>query len=222
MNQINVNIDKKQDYEKIKKLTSDMFLEVLKMIELSQILLTTYDNDLALEIIEDDVIVDSLQKDIIVEVNNYILVHTPSALELRQLLGTYQLIGSLERIGDNLRTFAKDLIKKKIEKNENKDRIDQILLALMDRLSKTKEAYINTDHELAKDIAKGYKEYNKLTKKLIKEIKEKMSKSDNEEDFDSYVRLILLAKFFERSGDHVINICEEISYIKKGQLYHYS
>lgn len=222
MNKINVGRQKEEDLESIKKSTLDMFSQIEKMLELSKILLENNDNKLALELIEEDQYVDDNEDDVIIEINNFIITYQPVASDLRRVLATYQIVSDLERIGDNFKTLAKNFLKSDIDEKKHQKMVNEILNEIKIRIKETKEAYSTTNYPLAKSIARRDKDIDNLTKKLIDDINKKLVETEDIKEIKAFTRLLLLAKFFERSGDHLVNICEEIAYIKKGQIYHYS
>lgn len=213
---------KDEELENIKNMTLDMFIQVEKMLELSKILLDTNDNSLALELIDEDKYVDDLKNDITIEINTFILIEQPKAIDLRQVLGTLQLINDLERIGDNCKTFAKTLIKTDIDQKKQEKLVNEVLELLLSRLKEVKVAYEKNDHYLAKSIAKHGDQIDELNNKLIAELNQKLVDAKDFKEVKGLTRTIVLAKSFQKSEDHLINMCEQISYINKGQLYHYS
>lgn len=213
---------KEEELNLIKSNTIDMFNQIEKMLELSKILLDTNDNTLALELIEEDRYTDDLQNDLIVEINNFIVIEQPKAIDLRMVLGTYQLIGDLERIGDYCKGFAKTLIKTDIDEKKHQNLILKIFDILLSRLKEVQIAYAKVDHTMAKMIAKRDEEIDTLSKNLIKDLTEKLAETTDVTEIKSLIRVITLAKQFDRAGDHLVNICEQISYISKGQIYHYA
>ncbi len=222
MADIKLGNKKDKDLKNIRDLTLEMFDEVKKMSEMSKDLLKSNDNELAVQIIEEDENVDTLQNDIIVEINNFIVIHQPNTRDLREVLGAYQLISDLERIGDYFKSFAKTLIKSTIEERKQQKLVEKTLYEIDIRILETKEAYKTVNHTLAKMVAKRDSEIDKLTQDLIKETNKKLSQTNDINEVKVYTKIILIAKNLERSGEHLVNICEQISYISKGQLYHYS
>lgn len=222
MTRVVVGKRKEDELKRIKSGTIDMFNQIEKMLELAKILLETSDNSLALQVIEEDKYTDDLQNDMIVEITNFILIEQPKAIDLRVVLGTLQLVGDLERIGDYCKSFAKTMIKSDIEERKHQKLVEKILGKLLKRVGETKVAYQTLDHPLAKNIAKRDEEIDELTSDLTKDVNKQLEETSDPNEIKAFTRIILLAKTFERSGDHIVNICEQISYINKGQIYHYS
>lgn len=213
---------KEQGLENLKAMTVDMFLQLEKMIDLSKILLETNDREIALQIIEEDIYMDDFLSDITIEISNYIIKEQPIAVDLRICLGTLKLILDLERVGDYFKNFAKFTLKEDLESKTQQNLVSELLIQIQLRTVEVKSAYINLDHKAAKQIAKRDREIDEITGKLLDSVNKKLIKANNDTDVKSLSRVIKLARMFERSGDHLVNICEQISYINRGQIYHYS
>ncbi len=213
---------KEQGLENIKEMTMDMFLQLEKMIDLSRILLDTNDREVALQIVEEDVFMDDFLSDITIEISNYIIKEQPIAVDLRICLGTLKLVMDIERIGDYCKKFAKYNLKDELDSKTQQNLINELLSQILIRTVEVKSAYIGMDHKLAKSIAKRDQEIDDLTKRLIDNINGKLVKATDESEVKSLTRVVGLARIFERSGDHLVNMCEQISYINRGQIYHYS
>lgn len=213
---------KEQGLENLKSMTVDMFLQLEKMIDLSKILLEANDREIALQIIEEDLYMDDFLSDITIEISNYIIKEQPIAIDLRICLGTLKLILDLERIGDYFKNFAKFTLKEDLESKSQQNLVSELLNQIQLRTVEVKSAYINLDHKAAKQIAQRDREIDDLSAKLLANVNQKLIKANNEVDVKSLSRITKLAITFERSGDHLVNICEQISYINRGQIYHYS
>ncbi len=213
---------KEQGLENLKAMTVDMFLQLEKMIDLSKILLDTNDREIALQIIEEDDYMDDFLSDITIEISNYIIKEQPIAIDLRICLGTLKLVLDLERIGDYFKNFAKFTLKEDLDSKTQQNLVSDLLSQIQLRTVEVKAAYVNLDHKAAKQIAKRDREIDELTGKLLDNVNQKLIKANNDIEVKSLARIIKLARTFERSGDHLVNICEQISYINRGQIYHYS
>ncbi len=213
---------KEQGLENLKTMTLDMFLQLEKMIDLAKILLDTNDREIALQIIEEDVYMDDFLSDITIEISNYIIKEQPIAVDLRVCLGTLKLILDLERMGDYCKQYAKFNLKDEMNSKTQLNLVSDILNQILLRTVEVKNAYATLDHKAAKQIAKRDQEIDDLTKKLIENVNKKLVKANDDTEVKSLTRVVKLARIFERSGDHLVNVCEQISYINRGQIYHYS
>lgn len=222
MSKIVVGSRKEQGLENLKAIAVDMFLQLEKMIDLSKILLETNNREIALQLIEEDDFMDDLLSDISIEISNYIIKEQPIAADLRVCLGTLKLTLDIERIGDYTKNFAKFCLKEEFESKTQQELVSDLLNQIMIRVVEVKSAYINIDHSSAKQIAKRDQEIDDLTYKLIDNVNKKLKKATGDNEVKSLTRIVKLARMLERSGDHLVNICEQISYISRGQIYHYS
>ena len=75
-------------------------------------------------------------------------------------------------------------------------------------------AYIKRDYKEAYEICKMDDEVDELYRSIFKEMI-KLIKDENIES-DAVAQLLFVAKYLERIGDRVTNICEGIIFAKKG------
>lgn len=213
---------KEKELEKIATMCASMFTQVAKMLEISGLLLENTDTSLALDLMEEDKYTDELQSDIIIEVNNFIITQQPKAVDLRLALGTYLLVGDLERMGDYCKNLAKIIIKNNALNSKFLKQLNEINNILIERIEDTKNAYDKMNHAMAKAVGKKDEIIDDLTRELSDDVNLELTKTNDPDEVSSLTKIIILAKLFERSGDHLVNICEQISYIQKGQIYYYS
>lgn len=192
------------------------------MLNLSLILVKENDNVLAVNLIEEDLFLDQLKQDVMVEINYFIIQEQPKAVDLRLALGSYSLVSDIERIGDYFKNFAKMMLKSEIASETHRNLIHSLFNELVARLHDTKVAYSTSNHELAKSIAKRDIEIDDATSSLVDDINKRLVKSSDSEEVKALTRVLLLAKTIERAGDHLVNVCEQVSYIEKGQIYNYN
>ncbi|MGL4589304.1 MAG: phosphate signaling complex protein PhoU [Mycoplasmatales bacterium] len=213
---------KEEAVGQIKASVAAIFNQVDKMFDIAEIILESNSKEIALDLIDEDKYVDQLQKDLIVEVSNFIIKEQPMANDLRVALGSHTLSYDLERIGDYLKNFARTMIKTDGDCKGFEEEIKLMINLLQERLEETLEAFMNSDHKAAKSIAHRDKEIDELSTQLFEKINTAITQEIGKSDAKKYTRIFLLAKLFERTGDHLVNICEQISYIERGQLYYYS
>lgn len=222
INIANVGMRKDKQLAQIKDSTKEMFEQIEKMIDLTIILYENNSTGIAMEIIDEDNYLDHLHKDVIVEVNHFIIREQPKAIDLRIALGTYKLATDLVRLGDYFKGYAK-LQLHELELNEKQKKIFlENITILKQQLNETKIAYIKVNHQLAKVIAKRDEGIKARTQKIITELTKDLINETRVEEIDKTVKIIIQIRTLSRANDHLINICEQISYIANGQIYHYS
>lgn len=221
-NEINVGERKEKNVDHLKDQASEMFDQLSKMLSLSLILIKDGDNVLAVNIIEEDDYLDNLKQELMSEINYFIIREQPKAGDLRLALSTYSLCSDIERIGDYFKNFAKMMLKTGIQSETHRTIVLNLFQELVLRIEETQLAYMTSNHELAKSIAKRDSEIDDATNKLIDDVNERLTKSLDYEEVKTLTRVLTFAKTIERAGDHLVNICEQISYMEKGQIYNYN
>lgn len=206
----------------VKDHINEMFLQLQKMLELSKILLDENSNEIAVMIIEEDQYLDQMQKDLVIEINQVIIKEQPRATDLRIVMGSYALSSDIERIGDYFKNFAKMMLKSNIEERKHQKFVSTLFDEISTRIEDTKVAYESQNHQLAKSIAKRDEDIDQIARQLVNDVNRMLEESTDKSEVKALTRILVLAKTFERAGDHLVNICEQISYIDRGQIYHYS
>ncbi len=222
VNTISIGKRKEKMLAEIQEISKEMFEQIEKMIDMTIILYENSSTEIAMEIVDEDRFLDQLQKDLIVEINHFIIREQPKATDLRVALGTFSLSGDLERLGDYFKGYAK-LHLKDLELNEKQKRIFLENVAILkQQLVETKTAYLTQNHQLAKIIAKRDEGVKTRTNKIIEELSKELAKETDANEIKKLVKLIIRIRTLSRANDHLINICEQISYIVNGQIYHYA
>ena len=82
-------------------------------------------------------------------------------------------------------------------------------------LSNAVEAYVKKDKDLAITVIQADDKvdalFDSVKKRLIKEIGKKA------EDVEFYIDIIMIAKYYERIGDHATNVAEWVYYSITGE-----
>jgi phosphate transport system protein len=135
-----------------------------------------------------------------------LLLQAPVAKDLRQVSSALEMVTDMERIGDQAYDIA-DIVKKN---NDLSEMVEQLPLRDMVKqaikmVDEAIQSFVNNDRVLAKqvidedDIIDGYFEtiYNDLATKGIDR---------------RALDLLMIAKYYERIGDHATNIAEWVLY----------
>ena len=128
--------------------------------------------------------------------------------DFRFVSAALKLISDLERIGDQCADIA-DMIRftTSYDLKDFKD-LEEMSGAAKDMLSNAVEAYVKKDKDLAITVIQADDKvdalFDSVKKRLIKEIGKKA------EDGEFYIDIIMIAKYYERIGDHATNIAETV------------
>lgn len=158
--------------------------------------------------------VDRMESDIESLCMKLLLKQQPVARDLRSVSSALKMISDMERIGDQ----SLDIIEiveyvKKCDK-KSKACIEDMAEAAGKMVSDSVEAFVRKDAELAKAVIEaddGVDDlFDNLKKQLIQII------SSEKSDGEMYIDLIMIAKYYERIGDHATNIAEWVLYSLTG------
>ena len=176
--------------------------------------LSQADEELAKKIMASDIEVDQAEKKIEDICFNLLIQQQPVARDLRTITAAMKMVTDMERIGDH----AADISEMTIFMGKGKrlasfEHINKMAAETMLMLNKSIEAYIERDVAKAAEVIK----HDDIVDELFSEAKADIIKlilekpSDGEEATD----LLMVAKYFERIGDHATNIAEWVIYSLK-------
>lgn len=186
----------------------DMAAMVEQIIAMSIKSLEKQDEKLAKETVGFDEKINEAEREVERICLNLLLQYQPVfADDLRRVSAALKMITDMERVGDQAADIAElniMLIKKK-QRWELSD-ISEMARAATTMVTEAIDAYVNNDEELAKAVIKSDDKIDELfvkTKdKIINEIA--ADKANGEKAIDT----LMVAKYFERIGDHAVNIAE--------------
>ena len=154
------------------------------------------------KIYESDAEIDKLERLIESECLRLLLEQQPVARDLRYISSALKMISDLERIGDqcsDIADIAEYLYGKDQDGMESAIRIQDMASATMRMVTRAVESFIQKDLALAKSV----QESDDVVDNMFDEIKKEI------------VRLI--AKYFERIGDHATNVAEWVEFSITGE-----
>jgi phosphate transport system protein len=167
----------------------------------------TQDETLAKEIIAGDRDINDIEKTIEARCLSLILKQQPVARDLRIVTTALKVVTDMERIGDQAADIAELILR------EKRDEIYNLTEHIPEMAKETKlmvgdavEAFINVDIEKAQEIKLRDDVVDDLFDKVKDEVVAILRKSS--EQVDQCVDILMIAKYFERIGDHAVNICE--------------
>ncbi len=190
---------------------------VQEIIEVATRALTAQDLGLAKQVYTMDDKIDELELEIEMECMKLIALQQPMAKDLRVIGSILKIITDLERMGDHAVNIAKvtleigdePFIKPLID-------IPKMAKLTQDMVNKSLDAFVKSDIELAREVAKDDDEVDLLYEKIYMELINKML--DNREIVKQATNLIFIGRFLERIADHATNIGERVIYMVTGEL----
>ena len=176
--------------------------------------LVARDENAAKEIMERDVEIDHLQKKIEGICFNLLIQQQPVARDLRTVTAATKMVTDMERIGDHAADISEMTIlmgqKSQIDKFEH---ISKMATETMIMLNHSIEAYVEKNLIKAKEVI----EHDDIVDDLFVEAKKDVIELilNNPSEGEEAIDILMIAKYFERIGDHATNIAEWVIYSLK-------
>lgn len=173
-------------------------------------------HELAQDIIEKDRDINKMEALIESHCLKLILKQQPVAKDLRFVSTALKMVTDMERIGDHAAEIAEIILRLEGE------HLFKVIDHIPEMASVTKEmvigavsAFVNGDMEIAKEIIELDNKVDNLFNTIKKEIVEMLKNS--KEPTDIWLDFLMIAKYFERIGDHAENICEWAKFNETGK-----
>jgi phosphate transport system protein len=189
---------------------------VEKQIYQSVEALVNQDEKLADIIIENDDLVDKLEKEIEDKCIKIIARQQPLATDLRNIFTTSKVVTDLERMADHAVDIAK-ITKRLIAEKYIKELIDipRIAEIVKVMIKGALDAYIEGNVEKAYEICKMDDKVDAIYKQVFSELLVNMM--NNPSNITQATQFLFICKFLERVADHTTNICEWTIYLVTGE-----
>jgi len=199
---------------------NDMLIEMGALVEKSirRATLAILENDKkkAKKAIATDRDIDSLEKEIEALCLRLLLRQQPVARDLRLISAALKMITDMERIGDqaaDISEIAKFLIGKKyVIDLEN---IPKMAEATSKMVTDSIDAFVKRDLDLAQSVI----EYDDVVDDLFDAVKNDVIEliQQDHANGEQAIDFIMIAKYFERIGDHATNIAEWVVFSITGR-----
>jgi phosphate transport system protein len=186
-------------------------------IEKCNVALVKRDFELAKEVFEEEKIIDKLEHELEQSCLKILLMEHPVARDFREVSAALKMITDLERIGDQARDIAEITIEFEGEEYIKKlEHIPQMAKVVIQMVKDGVQSYINRDIELARSLDKADDRVDELFVTVMTDLIELVKK--NPDNAEQAMKLMMIAKYFERIGDHAVNIGEWVEYAITGNL----
>lgn len=189
---------------------------VEKAIEMATKALIEQDTLLAEEIIEGDNEVDKKERDIETLCLKLLLHQQPVAGDLRIISSALKMITDMERIGDHAEDISEITIMLSRQKYiKPLEHIPQMATATIKMVKESIDAFVKKDLELAKEVIA----YDDVVDGLFDIVKNDLIEliRDDVDNGPQAIDFIMIAKYFERIGDHAVNIAEWVVFSLTGK-----
>ena len=198
-------------------------LELIKMgsmiesaIEYSSKALINQDLSLVKKVNELEIEIDDMERNIESHCLKLLLQQQPVAKDLRIISTALKMITDMERIGDNAEDIA-EIVKNLVNQKFIKDivHIPQMAEATTSMVKRSIDAFVNKDKKQAEEVCSSDDIVDNLFDIIKEELIEKIQ--ENKSNGEQAIDLLMIAKYFERIGDHAENIAEWVIFSITGE-----
>ena len=205
-----------EELSQLNDMLVDMGALVEKSIRRANHAILDHDKKKAKKAIEADRDIDSLEKEIEALCLRLLLRQQPVARDLRLISAALKMITDMERIGDqaaDISEIAKFLIGKKIV--IDLETIPKMAEATSKMVTESIDAFVKRDLELAQSVIDSDDIVDELFDKVKEDVIELIQK--DRANGEQAIDFIMIAKYFERIGDHATNIAEWVVFSITGR-----
>jgi phosphate transport system protein len=206
--------DFEQELRTLRERLATMGERAARQIALAMKALADKDDDLARDVIRNDVQIDRDENDVDELALQILATRQPVASDLRFITMSLKFVVDLERIGD----LAGGIAKRALELNRLpslEPRIDLTKLAALAQknLQAALDAFVRKDADSATAVITADAEIDKLNASLFAELIAHVA--TDPATVTRVLPLTSVCRYLERVGDHVKNLAEEVVYMVK-------
>lgn len=174
---------------------------------------------LANEVIAGDDEVDNLDETIEMESINLISLQQPVDYDLRFLIAAMRISRELERISDYACDIAEATLrlKGKVTSLQLPNSLPELIDLVRKMMSKSLKAHFGMDLAVARQMDGDDNEVDRLFLLLSQELLELMKQ--NPEYVEPASMILLIIRYLERIGDHIVNISEMTIFMETGERH---
>lgn len=172
----------------------------------------------AQRVIDGDDAIDQLSVEIEEDCHTVLVRQAPKASELRMVMTMVKLVAELERSADLMVNVCKST--RRMHGSNLSPRIRGLVSGMGREASRlmrfSLDAFADDDEALARALGDIDDELDQLNRDMVQAIFE--AHSEGLIDLQAAVQLALIARYYERVGDHAVNIGERVTYMITGWL----
>ena len=172
-------------------------------------LLQSGDAKVAKEIRKEDSNIDEQERLVESLCLKLLLQQQPVAKDLRKVSAALKMITDMERIGDQASDIAEIIETTDFSAPTNDVKLAKMAETTIAMVTESIDAYVKQDLELVREVIARDDEVDDLFLEVRQEIADDMVEAG---DPMSSLDLLMIAKYFERIGDHATNIAEWVEF----------
>jgi len=176
--------------------------------------LTTGDIKLAENMKVESSNIDQMERDIESRCMKLLLHQQPVARDLRLISAALKMITDMERIGDQAEDIAEIVIFLNGHTMDGMKPIEDMARATIEMVMSSVDAFVKKDVEMANKVIAQDDTVDAYFSRIKCDIISMIAKNPSDREFA--LDLLMIAKYFERIGDHASNIAEWVIYSVTG------
>lgn len=159
--------------------------------------------------------IDHMEREIESICLKLLLQQQPVARDLRQISAALKMITDMERIGDQAEDIAEIIPFLSGRTGEECGEIREMAEVTINMVTDCVDAYVKQDLKLARSVY----EHDDVVDACFDKVKTKLISmiAENTDDGEYAIDLLMIAKYFERIGDHAVNIAEWVEFSVTGE-----
>jgi phosphate transport system protein len=212
-------INAEQERAQLNQTGLEMLSLCISQIEKATEAFLTHDTDLAEEVINTENRVNALDLKLQNDCEKFLALYNPVAVDLRFVMAVLKINFDLERIGDHAYGISRIIVDqdKKIQPNLFEvlkfDKIYETITSMFDDIT---TAFESKDASFARKVFKKDKVLDKINANSYAIIEEEIKKDNG--IIDQTLLLFAVIKKYERVGDLIKNIAEEIIFYLEAEV----
>ena len=203
--------------EDLEKLNANI-LKMGKMIEIAiestVIALMGRDIQAASTVSENDEAIDNMEREIEALCMKLLLQQQPVATDLRVITAALKMVTDMERIGDHAADIAELVLQIPDCKYNKMDTITEISTQIIKMIHDSVNSLIKRNYDKAQIVIAQDDIVDNLYHEIKSDLIQKIKKTDDGEQILDY---LLIARYFERIGDHATNIAKWVVFAITGK-----
>ncbi len=173
------------------------------------------DADLAGQVVQDGEGISHFEREIEGVCVKLLLQQQPVAGDLRQISAALKMVTDIERIGDQAEDIAEIIPFLHGQNLDNCELIRKMAKATIQMVNQSIDAFVKEDVGLAEDVITQ----DDTVDAFFREMKQQLIGmiADDPQKGEFALDLLMISKYFERIGDHAVNIAQWVIYSVTGQ-----
>ena len=162
-----------------------------------------------------DAAIDEKEREIESRCLKLLLQQQPVASDLRQVSAALKMITDMERIGDQASDIAEIVQTTHLKAPGENIRLKEMAQITQRMVSQSVDAYVKQDLGIARQVIRE----DDLVDHLFEEVKNELvcALKDGTSSGEQSLDYLMIAKYYERIGDHATNIAEWVEFSITGQ-----